>query len=272
MLPRLISLAALGLSPAAALAGSLAEPVVEPVVVSVAAPEVAPARAFAFTLRGGAAVSPAYFGSDEYELGPDFGFSLHRLRFGPFDIGSDDPNFVATGFGLRGSFRYIGERSASDYSELEGLEDVDAALELGLGVSYSQRNYELFGDLRYGVVGHESLVGELGADLILHPSDRLELRAGPRLLIGSDDYAATYFGVTAAEAAASDFAAYDAEGGLLSAGVELGATYALTDRWGLDGAVGWERLLNDAADSPITTEDDQFTARLGLTRRFDFAF
>ena len=78
--------------------------------------------------------------------------------------------------------------------------------------------------------------------------------------------------MTEAEAAASDYAAYDAEGGLLSAGVELQAAYMLTERWGIEGAVGYDRFLNDAEDSPITVEDEQFTARLGVTRRFDFRF
>ena len=45
-----------------------------------------PGRVLGFTLRGGLATSPEYFGSDEYEIGPDLGFALDRLRFGPFDI------------------------------------------------------------------------------------------------------------------------------------------------------------------------------------------
>ncbi|PYE85701.1 MipA/OmpV family protein [Pseudoroseicyclus aestuarii] len=266
-------IAATILMPMAASAGSLVQPVGEPVIVGNA--PVAQARVgntFGFTLRGGVATRPGYFGSDEYEVGPDLGFALERLRFGFFDIGNDDPGYIATGFGLRGSFRYVPERSADDYEELAGLEDIDATYELGLGVTYSQPLFEVFADLRYGIGGHESLVAELGADAILRVSDRLTLRAGPRVLLGSDDYASTYFGVTEAEAAASDYAAYDAEGGLLSAGVELQAAYMLTERWGIEGAVGYDRFLNDAEDSPITVEDEQFTARLGVTRRFDFRF
>ena len=34
----------------------------------------------------------------------------------------------------------------------------------------------------------------------------------------------------------------------------------------------YERLMNDAADSPISLNDDQFGARLGLTREVDFRF
>ena len=128
--------------------------------------------------------------------------------------------------------------------------------------------------LRYGVVGHEAFVGELGADVFLRPSDRLTLRAGPRALFGDSDYAQTYFGVTAAEAAApgSTFAAFNAGGGLLSAGAELGAEYRINDNWGIDAAITYEQLRNDAAASPITVQDNNLSARIGITRRFSLGF
>lgn len=257
--------------PVAALAGDLGLPAAD-------APVVAPAPVaqpdLVFTLRGGAAVAPDYFGSDDYAVGPDFAFSLDHLRLGGFSIGSPDPHFEATGFAPRGSFRYIGERSASDSPELSGLNDVDASLEIGLGLGYNQRHYRAFADARYGVIGHESWVGELGADLILYPTDRSTLWVGPRVQIGSERYTATYFGVTAAEAGASGLPAFAPDGGVVSAGLELGMTYEINDRWGVEWAVTYDRLMGDAADSPITGlgSEDQFGARIGLTRRFSLDF
>ncbi len=163
-------------------------------------------------------------------------------------------------------------RSSDDHDELRGLEDVDAAFELGGGVSYARPWWEVFAVARHAIGGHESLVGELGMDLIARPSDRLTLRAGPRILFGSDDYAETYFGVSAEEAAVSAFNAYDATGGLLSSGLEVEATYQLTNAWALEGDVRLETLRNDAADSPISAEDDQLSASLAVTRRFNFGF
>jgi outer membrane protein len=111
-------------------------------------------------------------------------------------------------------------------------------------------------------------------DLITRPTDTLTLSGGPRLFLGSDEYAATYFGVTGAEAAASGFNAYDAEGGLLAAGVALGAAYNLGGNWGLNGQISWDRLQGSAADSPITQRGsvDQFSAGLVATRRFSLEF
>ena len=225
-----------------------------------------------FTLRGGASVAPEYFGSDEYEVGPDLGFELNYLNLGGLTFGDPDPLFRPEGFGITGSFRYIDERDASEFPELAGLNDVDDALELGVGLRYATPGFEAFGAVRYGVVGHEAFVGELGADFRSQPTDRLTLRAGPRVFFGSDDYSATYFGVTPAEATASALPAFDAEGGLLSAGIELGAGYRFNDSWGVDAAIRYDRLQGDAADSPISTDDTQLTARIGLTRRFTFGF
>ncbi|GIT90044.1 hypothetical protein JANAI62_04730 [Jannaschia pagri] len=228
--------------------------------------------ALGFTLRGGVGVAPSYFGSDSSDASADVGFELNYLRLGEFTIGNPDPLYEPRGFGVTGSFRYIGERSASDDAELAGLNDVDASLELGAGLRYSAENFEVFGNVRYGAIGHEAFVGELGADVFLRPSDRLTLRAGPRAFFGDSDYAATYFGVTPGEAGASAFAPFEASGGLLSTGIEIGAGYQINDRWGIDAAVRYDRLRNDAADSPITVDDDQVSARIGLTRRFTLGF
>jgi outer membrane protein len=226
----------------------------------------------AFTLGAGVSAVPGYFGSDEAAPGFDLDVSSPYLSLGPLSFGSDGEGDAAQGLGFRGSFRYIPERSSEDYEELAGLEDVDAALEIGGGLSYAQPWWEAFAVARYGVLGHGALVGEVGLDLIARPTDRLTLRAGPRLFLGSDDFAATYFGVTEAEAARSDFAAFDAEGGLLSTGLEASATYRLTEAWGVTGEVRYDRLQNDAAESPITAEDDQFSASVMVTRRIDLRF
>lgn len=233
---------------------------------------------FAFTLGAGVEAKPGYFGSDEVTFGPDLSFSFGALSVGPLSFGNADPGGTAQGFDIGGSFRLVNERSSDDYEELQGLTDVDRAIELGTSLSYSASWWDAFAELRYGVTGHESLVADLGLDLVSRPSDRLTLRAGPRVFLGSDDYAATYFGVTVAESRASAaddtdaFPVYEAQGGILSAGLELSAHYRLTDLWGFEAGLRYDRLQNDAAESPITTEDDQLSATLGVTRRFDVRF
>lgn len=228
-----------------------------------------------FTLRGGVASTPEYFGSDEYSAAPDLGFRFNSLQLNDGSgFGSPDPWAESLGFNVHGAFRYIGERDSSDFDELRGLDDIDDAVELGLGVGYGTDNFYAFLDARRGFGGHESWVGEAGMDLIYRPDDRWRFSAGPRLFWGSDGYADTYFGVSPSEAASSSLGAYDAEGGLLSAGVEVGARYRINDDWGVEGALTYDRYMNDAEDSPIVEagSDDQWGVRLGLTRTFRLRF
>ncbi|MBQ2260242.1 MAG: MipA/OmpV family protein [Loktanella sp.] len=212
--------------------------------------------------------APSYFGADSNELGPDGSFSLEQLDYNGLSMGGGD----AVGFGFGGSLRYIGARKASDYSELEGLNDIDAALELGGGLRFATPGFRAFANLRYGIGGHESLVADFGGDFIQPLSAQWELRAGPRALWGSEDYAQTYFGVTAAEAMNSDFAAYDAGAGLISAGLQASLAYQVTPDWGIVGTIRYDELQGDAADSPIVQNKDQVTAGVVVTRRVSFRF
>ncbi|MBD3664302.1 MipA/OmpV family protein [Sulfitobacter sp. TSTF-M16] len=231
-------------------------------------------RVFNFALRGGIAAAPEYPGSSNYRASPDLGFTFGALQWGPINSGNGVRGETVTGLGFRGAFNVIGDRDSADNPELAGLKDIDAAVELGFGVIYREVNWQVFGEVRHGFGGHHGVTGTLGGDLIFRPDDRLTITAGPRLNIGNTEYAQTYFGITAAEAAASSFGAYNAEGGLLGAGFEVEATYELDDRWALEGAVRYEMLQNAAADSPITQagSEDQWTVRLGLSRVFNLRF
>lgn len=216
----------------------------------------------------GPQVQPGYFGSDEMVFGPTGSFQLEQLQLGGLTIGGAETQ----GFGFGGSFRFVGERSADDFEELAGLDKIDPTIELGGGLRYYGSGYSLFADLRYGVIGHESFVGEIGGDLIYQASEQMTLRAGPRVLWGSDDYAQTYFGVTTAESSASSFASYDAQGGILSAGVKAAANYRFNEDWGVTGTIRYDQLQGDATDSPIVQTDDQFSASVVITRRVTFGF
>ncbi len=227
------------------------------------------------TVLGGIKTSPAYFGSDEYEAAPTFSLTLDYLRLpGGFQIGDPAPSGEIYGFKPRFSFRYVTERDVSDHPELAGLDDVDTAVELGAGLGYEARDFRVFADVRNGVVGHHDWVGVVGADAIVRPSDALTLTAGPRVNFGDEGFADTYFGISGAEAAASGLDPYDPSGGLTSVGVELSARYSLSDRWGVEGVAAYDRLVDDAADSPIVGlgSEDQYELRLGLTREISLGF
>jgi len=221
-----------------------------------------------FRFGFGPASAPGYFGDDDTEAGIGFAVELERLRLGPITT-DGTPSY---GFGFNPSIRYIAERDADDFSELEGLDDIDQSLELGGTLEFTDPNYEVFLTVRYGVIGHEAFVGEIGGDLIYRPTDQLTVKMGPRVLFGDDSYAETYFGVSSDESAASAFNAFDPSAGMISAGAAIEATYAVSDDWEVIGSVEYAQFQDDAADSPITDSDEQIGASLVLTRRFTLGF
>lgn len=237
-----------------------------------ATPQVATAQdqgnGIEFRFGLGPSSEPGYFGDNDTDLGVDAEFELERLQLGGVSVGGNE----SYGLGFAGSIRIVSARNADDFDELSGLDDIDTSLEVGGGVEFTTPNYEMFAKLRYGVIGHESFVAEIGTDVFYRPTDQLTFEAGPRILFGDDDYAQTYFGISAAEAGESGLAAYDADGGLIGAGAQAKATYAINDDWEVVGTLKYEQLRNDAADSPITQLDEQVSGSIVLTRRITLGF
>lgn len=242
--------------------------------LALAAPAAAQERSFNFALGVGAGAAPEYIGSNNYEgvVVPTFTFG--SLKWGAIDAGNGVRGIPDNGITLNGAFRLLGERTAADSPELAGLEDIDFGVEVGVNLKYQQTNWMAFGEVRKGVAGHNGVTGTLGADLIMRPSDRFRITAGPRINFGDDEFANTYFGVTAAEAAASNFSAFNATGGALSAGLVVSGSYFIDDKWSLEGVISYEKLMGDAADNPITSagSEDQWSIGLGISRVFTLNF
>lgn len=228
-----------------------------------------------FSIGGGASYAPSYFGSDDYDVDPSGTFRFDYVRFpNGFTFGSANSIGFNQGFGLLGSANFVSKRNSSKYSEINGLDDVDATMEFGFGVGYEQENYRAFANARYGFFGHEAFVGDIGLDYIARPIQGLTLTIGPRVDFGTDKYADTYFGISQSESTASGLQAYSADGGIISAGIEMTALYQFNPRWGVRGRFTWDRLSNDAGNSPITKQgdDDQFRIKLDLIRRISIDF
>ncbi len=217
---------------------------------------------------GGGKVRPAYEGADDYTVQPWPVVELHFLRL-PFlgSIGGEPES----GFSFAPSFRVVPDRDDDDHPELTGLDDIDLAVELGGTLSYRMGMLRPLVTVRHGFGGHDGIIGEAGLDFVAEPRPDLSVSFGPRLHFADSDYLETYLGVTPAEAMpASAFPAFEPDGGVKGAGLEGEAKYRLTRNWAIVGKASYERLLGDAAESPIAEEgsENQFTAALGLTYRF----
>lgn len=227
-------------------------------------------RLFSFSLTAGASVEPSYFGSDSYSVSPTGKPGFTGLRLDGLELGDlDGPWLFPPGTSIRGSFRYITERDGKD--ELAGLDDVDGSLEVGIRLYHTAEFWQVYAETRYGVIGHEALAGEIGANAIYRGKSGFVLNAGPRAEFGNARFLRTYFGITPTESARSGLAAYRPDGGIYSIGFEIGAYQPLNDDWGISGSLRYDRLQDEAADSAIVQQGsrDQLTATIGVTRHFN---
>lgn len=235
-------------------------------IAAMVAAEVQAETQLSFAIKGSLVTQPDYFGAEDYSasVSPGLTPKFIRLNNGK-TFGNPDPWAEKSGYAIAPSLRVIGERDADSYSEFTGLDDIDLTIELGAELSYTDDNIRVFGSLRRGFGGHEGYAGELGLDLIARPAEKWRLAAGPRIGLGDTEFADTYFGIATST---PEYGAYEAEGGVLSAGLAVEARYQINENWGLTGEVEWNRYQNDAADSPIVLQgsDSETSVSLGLTR------
>jgi outer membrane protein len=208
------------------------------------------------TAKGNVVASPKYPGSNEFAMFGYPSFSIRRAGT-PNTFGApDDPISMALirsgGLRIGPSFRYIGSRSASDDIELLGLDKVPWTLETGAFVEYWPTEF-LRGrvDVRYGFHGHKGVVADFGLDGLMR-SGPWTFALGPRMRVVSGSYQDAYFTVTPAESIASGLPAYRAGAGVNSLGLAGFTSYKFNPQWEVTGYVRYDRLIGDAADSPIT--------------------
>ena len=126
-----------------------------------------------------------------------------------------------------------------------------------------------------GVSGADGLTVNLMADYIYRPNQSWLFTAGPRLQFANTQYELTFYSINASEAVASGLTPYHASGGLNSAGANATARYYFNDRFSVRGFVEWDRLVDDAANSPLVKakgSEDQVQFGLGAAYRFNYAW
>lgn len=237
-----------------------------------------PSGVWTVTVGMGGEYRPDFEGSKHSGLLPVPIFSIRRAgSIEQFRGARDSSSIALIDFGyLRAgpAGKFVPERKASDHAELTGLPDVKAALELGGFVEYYPVDwFRARAELRQGVTGHHGTVADFSADVIVPVMPRLTVSAGPRFTWKSTDATATYFGVDAAQALASGLPMYEAKGGAHSVGVGGKVAYRINPQWQVYSYVEYQKLLGDAADSPLVTlrgSPNQTTIGFGASYSFDF--
>lgn len=233
------------------------------------------AKDYIVTLGARVSTAPPYEGADHNKILPSPTLNVRRAdrpyRFTPPDGGTtfalfDTTHFV---FGPMARFRYA-RKSEGD---LAGLKDIKWAAEPGAFLDiWPTRWLRAHGELRHGVGGHSGLVADVGGDLV-YQSPKWDLSVGPRVGWGDRSYLDRYFGVTPLEAARSPLVnrAYAPTAGRRYTGVEVAGAYHLTPKWIVKADVGYRRMADKAANSPIVAiagDIGQYSGSIGISYSF----
>ena len=225
-------------------------------------------------IAAGAQVVPSYPGADSISIRPLFDVSRARgdEHFG-FEAADESFGFAVLRFG-RLSFGpalgFEGSRTADDVGA--ELPKVGFTVEAGGFAEYQMTDdFRLRAEVRKGLGGHKGLIANLGADFVVRDGDDWLFSIGPRMTVADDNYHDAYFSVAPEDSGPSGLPAYNAGGGIQSVGATAGYLQQLNERWGLYSYAKYDRLIGDAADSPIVRElgsRNQFSGGVALTYTF----
>lgn len=184
--------------------------------------------------------------------------------------------FIDTGIVRAGAAgRIVWARDSDDHAALTGLSDVKLGAELGgFAEIYPTDFMRMRGELRHGVRSHDGVVADFAADLFFDVTETAQVSGGPRASWASADYFEAYYGVDAAEAAASNLSEYAPGSGLRSYGVGGAVTWKATDQLTTSAFAEYARLAGPAAKSSLVRErgsKNQFTVGVSAVYRFDFS-
>ncbi|MXP40553.1 hypothetical protein GRI75_02685 [Altererythrobacter soli] len=217
---------------------------------------------------------PSYPGSDDFDIGPLIDYERkpvgEQFEFEAPDESFDLALIDRSGFSFGPALNWEGARSAKDVGT--ALPKVKFSIEPGAFVSYQvSEGFRLRAELRKAVTGHKGMIGMAGADFVMRDRDNWLFSAGPRVTWSDDKYQDAWFGVAPEDSAPSGLAAYDPGGGVQAYGATASFLKALSPRWGVQTYAKYDRLVGDAADSPIVRQHgsrDQFSGGLALAYTF----
>jgi len=147
-------------------------------------------------------------------------------------------------------------RKASDSIELRGLGDVDAAVEVGGFANWRVTDsLSLVSSIRYGSGNDKNgLVAHLGASHRLALAPDWSLGTQLMVSVANKEAMRSYFGVSAAQSAASGRTAYSPSAGMRDSRFSMTLMHRWSPQVNLMLGASYTRLLGDAADSPVVRD------------------
>jgi outer membrane protein len=225
-------------------------------------------------LGAGAQLRPKFPGAGKGELSPLFHVNIARgnelFKFSAPDDSTGIAIFDSNGFAIGPVVNLASGRKDKDVGLPLGR--VKTTFEVGGFADYMiGKTIRLRGELRKGINGHNGLIGQMGADRIWRNGDKYVFSIGPRLVFADSTYQRAFYGVKPAVALATGLPTYRPDGGIHALGLATGFNYQFDDQFGLFDYARYERLVGDAAKSPIVRQlgsRNQVSVGLGLSYTF----
>ena len=172
--------------------------------------------------------------------------------------------------------RYRAGRYDGSDAALRGIHNARWSLEGGAYATYwiLPETLRARAEIRRGFRNDDGFVGTVGFDWI-NCFGPVTVAVGPRLSAADGNYNRTLYGVTQADALANPrVTPYRPAGGMRSAGLFASATYQFTPNWAATAYAGYDRLVGEAAKSPIVRNigsKNQYSVGGSLSWSFNWA-
>ena len=153
-------------------------------------------------------------------------------------------------------------------ADLRGMGEVKMTALVSASASLAIGPASLTGTLRQAVSSHRGTLVEMGIAAPLKLHRHATLTVTPGLTWADRRHTQAYFGVTAAQSAASGYAAFDAGAGVKSRHLVFDFDMALSRWWYVNVMLRGARLDGDAAESPITQRTRQLSGMLAARYQF----
>jgi len=156
----------------------------------------------------------------------------------------------------------------SGSARLTGLPNISGAIDVGLVGHIAVFGVPLFAQVRSAVNGAQGTLLNAGVYLSLPLDAALELTVLPTVTWANGREMRAFYGVTTEQSTTTGFAAYSTSAGWENAALEVAGDWKIGSGWYLLASVAYQRLLGNAAASPLIQTRNQASAFAGAAWNF----
>ncbi len=231
------------------------------------------------TLGGSGISAPTFEGSKDRKLFFSPIISVGRGGTPRFSSRNDNPSFAiydtdVLRAGVVGKF--LPGRDAGTDDALRGLSEVKWGGELGAFADVYVTDWlRARAEVRHGIRAHDGIVADVAVDAFTDIAPDLRVSAGPRMSFATSGYTDAYYGVTAAESAASGLSQYTPDGGVTSYGAGGAITWNATEKITMSAFTEYKRLAGPVADSSLVRQrgsESQLMVGISASYKFGVSF